>query len=62
MSENKAHKEVHISLKCGDTAVWEAEKGEWDDYSYDGKAFIIKSKGLWVGIYNMDTVANIIVK
>ena len=40
--------------------VWTKE--EWDDYVYDGKYFIIKRNGQWVGMYNLDYVISIIVK
>ena len=50
------------ALKNGMTACWEADKGEWDDYTYDGKAFIVKKNREYVGIYNMDCVSSIIVK
>lgn len=58
----KQYNVIEIFLKGGHTAVWEANKGEWDDYSYNGSAFIVKKDGVWVGIYNMDCVHSIIVK
>ena len=53
---------INVTLKGGHIAVWEASKGEWDDYSYDGTVFIIKKNGAWVGIYNMDNIISVIVK
>jgi hypothetical protein len=53
---------INVALKNGMTACWEADKGEWDDYTYDGKAFIVKKNREYVGIYNMDCVSSIIVK
>ncbi len=53
---------IEIAFKNGHSAVWEANKGEWDDYAYDGKVFIIKKDGSWVGIYNMDHVISVVVK
>ena len=53
---------IEISFKNGHAGVWEANKGEWDDYAYDGKVFIIKKDGSWVGIYNMDHVISVVVK
>ncbi len=58
----KQYNTIEISLKGGHTAIWEASKGEWDDYSYNGSAFIVKKDGVWVGIYNMDVVHSIIVR
>lgn len=43
--------------------IWDADKGEWDDYTYgDGMAFIIKKDGEQVGIYNMNSVVSIVIK
>ena len=53
---------IEIAFKNGHSAVWEANKGEWDDYAYDGKVFIIKKDGSWVGIYNMNHVISVVVK
>lgn len=61
----KECKVIKITLKNGLTqhgryAEWQAD--EWDDYCYDGKAFIVKKNGEWVGIYNMDSIISVIVK
>lgn len=45
---------IEITFKSGDTITIEKEK--WDDYSYDGKFFIIKNKGAWVAFYNCNDV------
>lgn len=45
---------LEITFKSGETIVY--KEGEWDDYSYDRKAIIVKKKGAWVGIYNFDNV------
>ena len=45
---------IEITFKSGETISY--EKGEWDDYAYDGKAVIVKQKGAWIGIYNFDHV------
>lgn len=45
---------IEITFKSGETIVY--DKGDWDDYSFDGKAVIVKKKGAWVGIYNFDHV------
>lgn len=58
----KQYSIIEVSLRGCHTAIWDATKGEWDDYSYNGSAFIIKKDGAWVGIYNMDCVQSIIVK
>lgn len=56
------YKTIEVTFSNGHSAIWEAEKGEWDDYSYDGKVFIIKNGGAWVGIYNMSHVISVVVK
>ena len=58
----KSYKTIEVTFKNGHSSIWEADKGEWDDYVYDGKAFIIKKDGAWVGIYNMDSVFSVVVK
>ncbi len=56
------YKVIEIAFKDGHSATWEADKGEWDDYAYDGKVFIVKKDGSWVGIYNMDCIRSIVAK
>lgn len=53
---------IEVNLRSGERVTWEANKGEWDDYSYRGDVFVIMKNGAWVGIYNMDVVHSIIVK
>ena len=53
---------IKITLANRHTATWEASKGEWDDYAYDGKVFIVKKDGSWVGLYNMEHVICVVVK
>lgn len=52
--ETAMYTDLEITFKSGETITY--SKGEWDDYSYDGKAVIVKKKGAWIGIYNFDTV------
>lgn len=58
----KNYNTIEVALKNGHSAVWEANKDEWDDYAYDGKALIIKKDGAWVGIYNFDGIISVVVK
>lgn len=51
---------LEITFKSGDTITY--EKGQWDDYGYDGKAINVKLKGTWVGIYNFDHVFSVELK
>ena len=60
--EKKNYKTIEVTLKDGSSAIWEADKGDWDDYAYDGKVLIIKKDGAWIGIYNMDSVISVVVK
>lgn len=58
----ETHNTIEITFKNGQSAVWEANKGEWNDYVYDGAVFIIKKDGAWVGIYNMNHVISVVLK
>ena len=60
--EKKNYNIIEVTFHNGEVANWEADKGEWDDYAYDGKAFIIKKDGAWVGIYNFDSIISVVVK
>lgn len=46
--------DIEITFKSGETITY--SKGEWDDYSYDGKAVSVKKDGAWVGLYNFDNI------
>ena len=58
----KEYNIIEVTFNNGHSAVWEADKGEWDDYAYDGTVFIIKKGGAWVGIYNMSHVISVVVE
>ena len=45
---------IEITFKSGETITY--GDGEWDDYSYDGKAIIVKKDSAWIGVYNFDNV------
>lgn len=51
---------IKLVLTNSEEVKWTEE--QWDDYQYDGKYFIIKKNGAWVGFYNLDYVISIIVK
>lgn len=51
---------IKIVFKNGSIAKWKQD--EYTDYKYDGKCFIVIKDGQWVGFYNMDSVASIIIK
>lgn len=53
-------KVIVIVFKNGQEVVW--QQNEWDDYAYDGTAFIIKRGNDWVGIYNFDSIISVVVK
>ena len=50
----KEYELLQITFKSGETVTY--KHGEWDDYSFDGKAVAVKKGGAWVGIYNFDNV------
>lgn len=52
--DDNMYTSLEITFKSGETITY--KDGEWDDYSYDRKAIIVKKKGVWVGIYNFDNV------
>lgn len=52
--DDNMYTSLEITFKSGETITY--KEGEWDDYSYDRKAIIVKKKGTWVGIYNFDNV------
>lgn len=56
------YKTIKIAFKSGNEAIWDAEAGEWDDYFYDGKMFIVIKNKAWVGFYNIDCINNIIIE
>ena len=33
----------------------------WDDYEYVDRLFVVKRKGAWIAIYNMDDVSCVVV-
>lgn len=51
---------IKIIFTNGDTCIW--KKGEYTDYKYDGKCFIVIKKHRWIGIYNMDSVISILAR
>lgn len=51
---------IRIKMVNSEEVEWTVDK--WDDYLYDGKYFIIKKDGVWVGMYNLDYVISIVVK
>lgn len=54
------YKKIEITFTSGDTIT--IDEDNWDDYAYDGKFFIIKKDGAWVGFYNCDSIFCIEVK
>lgn len=55
----KGYTRIVITFKNGHSVTW---VDGWDDYAYDGKVFIVKKDGAWVGIYNMDNVLSVVIK
>ena len=51
---------IKIIMTNSEEVKWTGDK--WDDYLYDGKYFIIKKDGVWVGMYHLDYVFSLVVK
>ncbi len=51
---------IKIVFKNGNVVKW--KQGEFTDYKYDGKCFIIIKNESWVGFYNIDSVISVIIK
>lgn len=51
---------ITVTMKDGNFAEW--EKDEWDDYTYDGKFFIVMKDRIWIAFYNLNEVRTIIVE
>lgn len=51
---------ITVTMKDEKFALWKND--EWDDYTYDGKFFIVMKNHAYVGFYNLDEVRTIIVE
>lgn len=56
----KEYETIVIIMKDGKYAEW--EKDDWNDYTYDGKCFIVMKDGTYIGFYNIDEVRTIVVE
>ena len=54
------YKKITVTMRNGNFAEW--DRDEWDDYTYDGKFFIVIKSGAWIGFYNLDDVRTIIIE
>lgn len=48
------YERLEITFKSGESVIY--NKGDWDDYAFDGTAITVKKNGAWIGIYNFDSV------
>ena len=48
--------DLTLEIKLTSGKVIRLEEGEWDTYSYDKKAIIVKKNNLMIGAYNWDHV------
>ena len=56
---SKKKKTIRVFFKDGKTDV--IPQKFWDDYEYNYGLFVVKKKGAWIGAYNMDCVACVVV-
>ncbi len=45
-----------IKIYFKDGKVDEIPPEIWDDYQYIDRLFVVKRRGVWIGIYNIDSV------
>lgn len=50
---------IRVFFKDG--RVGEMRSDIWDDYEYINGMFVVKRRGVWISIYNMDSVECIMV-
>lgn len=62
MPEQNKKSLIVITYPDGQTVTLDAERGQWDGYSYDGAAFIVRHGGDLVGLYNFVHVRSIEVR
>lgn len=53
---------IVITYPDGVSVTLDAENGDWDGYSYDGAAFLVRHGGDLVGLYNFAHVRSIEVR
>lgn len=51
---------IRIVFKNGEVVKWKKKK--YTDYRYDGRYFIVIKDKQWVGLYNLDCIATIVIK
>ena len=57
----KGKKKQTIKVCYKDSFVEKIPQRLWDDYEYINNIFVVKRNGVWIGMYNMDTIACIVV-
>ena len=50
-----------INIYFKDGKMYELQSKFWDDYQYLDRLFVVKRRGVWIGIYNMDAVDCIVI-
>lgn len=45
-----------INIYFKDGKMYELQSKFWDDYQYLDRLFVVKRRGVWIGIYNMDAI------
>lgn len=51
---------IKIVFKNGTVTKW--KNGEWTDYKYDRKCFIVIKDESWVAFYNIDNIISVVIK
>lgn len=48
---------IRIIFKNGDVVDW--KKGQYTDYKYDARSFVVINRIQYVGIYNFDCITSV---
>ena len=51
-----------IKIYFKDGKIYELSAKIWDDYQYLDRIFVVKRRGVWIALYNMDAIDCIVIE